>query len=262
MPSPLFAQPGLARDVRDALFECRPVTGAEDAPWRQIWRAQNDGRESVTLRLVPDLSVHLVFDVSGLVDVEPFLLQTGLAHVDLVLPAGVELIGVQLPVWDGLPLRDAALDEPVFAVRFDAQWVDWIYYMLLEARNAGRDAFDALASDRAFGEITHDAAIRQDLRQHFVQVAHATAEDAALAYSDRQQRRLYRELTGLSPAQFNRVLRFQNSLQTLLTTGTAGMDGYFDAAHCAKDYKALCGLSPRQMALRYAHPSSLATKRK
>jgi hypothetical protein len=107
--------------------------------------------------------VHVVFDISGVIDVEPFLIQTGFAYADLALPAGAELIAVQIPVWDGLALRGATLAAPIYAVRFDAQWVDWLYYLLLEARNNGADPFDALASDRAFGAITHDAAVREGL---------------------------------------------------------------------------------------------------
>jgi AraC-like DNA-binding protein len=236
---------------------------APGLPWRSIWQLwQSDFDEPGSLRFVPDLCTHIVFDLSGLIDVEPFVVQTGLAPVDLELPPGAWLLGLQLPVWDGIMLRDEheARDDgadsearPAYAVRFDVQWVHWLYFLLLEASNENRDVVAALAAMVVrFASGEDENARYRDLRRHFYKVMNAASPEARLAYSDRQQRRLYRELTDLSPAQFERVLRFQRSLRALMETGVAGMEGYFDQAHQIKEYCQLCGMTPGDVARRFA----------
>ena len=65
-----------------------------------------------------------------------------------------------------------------------------------------------------------------------------------LPYSERHERRLYRELTGLSPTQFQRVARFQNTLQRIRTEGVLSWDEYYDQAHFTREFKELTGLTP------------------
>ncbi len=102
---------------------------------------------------MPDLSVQLVFDLSGLLDVEPFLLDTGLRFVDLRLPAGVELLGLQFVVWEARLLPEAPNDEPAtYSVAFDHDWANGLYFMLLDARNTGLAGDDALQGLARFAD--------------------------------------------------------------------------------------------------------------
>jgi hypothetical protein len=67
-----------------------------DAPYHSLWWLSHNAPQAGSMLFVPDLSVHLIFDMSGLIEVEPFLITTGIQPFTLTLPPGVSLIGLQL----------------------------------------------------------------------------------------------------------------------------------------------------------------------
>lgn len=193
--------------------------------------------------------MHVCFDLSGLLDVEPFLLHPALERVTLDLPAGAHLVGVQFAVWHALPLIEAAGDMPgVYSVSFDAEWAQSIYVALLN-RRARLSTLDDVQGvlGRYGGWIS--GALGDDPRQALVVAAVEGGADAG--YSARQQRRLYREIAGLSPVQVRRVLRFQRALQALLATGstTAALaaDDFSDQAHMIREFRQFAGMTPTQL---------------
>jgi AraC-like DNA-binding protein len=87
-------------------------------------------------------------------------------------------------------------------------------------------------------------------------VQYGSSSIESLAYkvcvSRKQLERTFKECVGLSPGQFNRVLRFQRSLHfkqcmpELSLTALAHEAGYFDQPYMVNEYKALSGLTPKQ----------------
>jgi hypothetical protein len=235
--------PSAAVSTRWAFVEALP-----DAPYRGLWQLQQLETPGA-ITLVPDLSVHLCFDLSGLIDVEPFLLHPALERVTLALPAGAHLVGVQFAVWHALPLIEAAGDAPgVYSVSFDAEWAPGIYVALLNqrARLARLDDV-SMVLKRYGGWIS--GALGDDTRQALVVAA--VDGGAADGYSARQARRLYREIAGLSPVQVRRVLRFQRALQALLATGSTAAalaaDDFSDQAHMIREFRQFAGMTPTQL---------------
>lgn len=219
---------------------------APEAAWQGEWRLLHSDQTDGVMRFVPDLSVHLVFDVTGLIDVEPFLIHTGNTYQDLVLPAGVQLIGLQFAVWEALGLSEVSNDPlPTYSIRFDSNWAHYFYFVLLEARNNGLSIDKALHSLHAF-QSRIDGSLRKDLSQHFFQITTNPLLDEDFAYSERHQRRLYQAFTGLSPNQFKRIMRFQKTLQAIRATGTLTWDDYYDQPHFIREFKEFTGLTPSQ----------------
>lgn len=76
----------------------------------------------------------------------------------------------------------------------------------------------------------------------------ALAERAA--YSVRHLNELFRTAYGLSPKEFERIVRFQNSLSIVercsRISDAAIESGYYDQSHMLKEYKALLGISPNE----------------
>ena len=68
----------------------------------------------------------------------------------------------------------------------------------------------------------------------------------------RQLERKFISAVGLSPKLLTRIIRFQNTLQTIernpLTslTGIAYSGGFFDQSHFIKDFKEFTGFNPKQ----------------
>ncbi len=71
-------------------------------------------------------------------------------------------------------------------------------------------------------------------------------------YSSKQFIHLFKKWVGLSPKEYQRVLRFGQALQMIHTEETiewAALSadcGYYDQAHFIKDFKSFSGFSPRK----------------
>jgi AraC-like DNA-binding protein len=223
----------------------------QSLPYRSVWWLTQERTTEGSFRFVPDLSVHLIYDLSGLLEVEPFIIYPGSTFLDLVLPAGVQLLGLQFPVWESLALREETNDDaPLYSVSFDAEWAYLIYFTLLDLRNNGEAGSNELHQINQFIPWI-DESLRRDLSNHFVQLATHPQQEAELSYSERHQRRLYQEFTGLPPSQFKRILRFQRALEYMQTQGSLNWDDYFDQAHYIREFKQFTGLTPAQILRQY-----------
>lgn len=227
------------------------VSAETGAPWRGLWEVNQAPDKAGVMRFVPDLSVHLVFDLSGQVDLEPFLLATGMSYVDLPLPPGTQLIGLHFGVWDAFQLREARDDTTmIYTVKLDADWVFYLYFNLLDVRNQTTPNKPLLAVLQPF-RAWIDGALQNDFRRHFFAIATGAAEDADLAYSARHRRRLYQEQIGLSPKQVERIVRFQKALQTMRATSAITFDSYYDQAHFIREFREFTGMTPTAFVEQY-----------
>jgi AraC-like DNA-binding protein len=237
-----FVPIGLPKQQIDTHFSYQDAQ--TDAPWRGLWEVKQAPDNAAVMRFVPDLSVHLVFDLTGQVDLEPFLLATGMTYVDLALPPGTQLIGLHFGVWDAFQLRETQGDATmIYTVKLDADWVFYLYFNLLDVRNQASSNRSLLTVLQPFQDWI-ETSLQNDFRQHFFAVATGATDDRDLAYSERHRRRLYQQQIGLSPKQVERIVRFQKALQTMRATGVITFDDYYDQAHFIREFREFTGMTP------------------
>lgn len=75
---------------------------------------------------------------------------------------------------------------------------------------------------------------------------------AEACYSRKQFGRIFLDMTGTTPKQFLRVIRFQHAIsvksrnQKINLTGLTYQCGYYDQSHMINDFQKLSGMTPRQ----------------
>jgi AraC-like DNA-binding protein len=222
------------------------LTPEAELPYTIIWSLNQTNSSSLTLRFVPDFNLHLVFDLSGITDVEPFLVYAGKSYTDFEIFPNTHWIGLQFKIWDGSALIERQdPSRATYYAQFDADWVNLIYFWLLEARNRGLTIHDSLRSLRKFKAFI-DASLNEDFDKNFFEIAAASTYKTSLAYSERHQRRLFQKLTLLSPVLFKRIARFQSAFQVMVQKQEISWDGYYDQAHFIRDFKQFTGFTPRE----------------
>lgn len=237
-----LVQFGVPAGRHETSYQCLRADG--DQPYQSAyWLAQHEASPG-QFRFIPDLSVHLLFDLSGLLDVEPFLIASGDRFVDLALPAGAQLIGLQFAAWEALWLREGpGVDQATFGVSFDGDWAHMLYFALLEARNQGAAPGAIVQRAQRFSRWI-DRSLERDFSAHFYQIVAHLQPPEALAYSERHLRRLYQQLTGIAPSTFRSIVRFQRAVQRIRAEGRLSWDGYYDQPHFTREFKALSGITP------------------
>jgi AraC-like DNA-binding protein len=74
-----------------------------------------------------------------------------------------------------------------------------------------------------------------------------------LGVSERHLRRVFRETVGMSPKAFTRLARFQRALGAarkdarLSWASIAAAAGYYDQAHLIAEFRAIAGVTPREL---------------
>lgn len=220
------------------------LAAEEGLPYTGIWILDQTNASSLTLRFVPDFNLHLVFDLSGTTDVEPFLVYAGKSYTDFEIAPNTRWIGMQFRIWNGSALVERQdPSRATYYAQFDADWVNLIYFWLLEARNRGIAIHDSVRSLKKFKAFI-DATLNEDFDKNFFEIAAAATHKTSLAYSERHQRRLFQKLTLLSPVLFKRIARFQSAYQIMLQKQEISWDGYYDQAHFIRDFKQFTGFTP------------------
>ncbi len=180
-----------------------------------VWMLTQALSCDATVRFVAEASVHLCFDLSGLVDFEPFLLAASAGPIDLALPPGALVLGMQMPIWEAFHWREPeAVRSSRWSVSFHEKWAMRLYVALLEARNTGAELTPIF--ERFQQRIARARSRRY--RSAFMAVARGSDSVARLPRSPRQRRRLHQTLTGLSPTQLKRVVRFQKRYRVFCAT--------------------------------------------
>lgn len=94
------------------------------------------------------------------------------------------------------------------------------------------------------------------LRKIYTSKGNVTVEQLAeeIGVSTRYLRKKFVDTLGLSPKQYSRITRFQNTLSSLLTqkrgSGIIAIEhGYYDQAHFIKDFKYFTMFTPMQISL-------------
>jgi AraC-like DNA-binding protein len=73
-----------------------------------------------------------------------------------------------------------------------------------------------------------------------------------LSVSERHLRRVFREVVGLSPKMFFKLVRFERALKAAKAScdsswsNIAMSAGYYDQAHMIADFRSIAGATPRQ----------------
>lgn len=242
----------MSRTIEFFIPSLKPSTGLQfhnltaeaRLPYTNMWALDQTDTSAVTLRFIPDFNLHLVFDLSGTTDVEPFLIYAGKSYTDFEIPPSTRWIGMQFNIWNGSSLiQKQDTVRSTYYAQFDADWVNLIYFWLLEARNRGLPMHDTVRSLKKFKTFI-DASLNEDFEKNFFEIAAASAHKVSLAYSDRHQRRLFQKLTLLSPVLFKRIARFRSAFQIMVQKREIYWDGYYDQAHFIRDFKQFTGFTP------------------
>jgi AraC-like DNA-binding protein len=83
-----------------------------------------------------------------------------------------------------------------------------------------------------------------------------------LGVGERRLQQLFHAQVGLSPRTFSRLVRLHSMLRALRQrpvaawADVAAASGYYDQAHLANEFRALCGMTPGEFARRSISPSS------
>jgi AraC-like DNA-binding protein len=169
-------------------------------------------------------------------------LQPGAATVLLGVPAG-ELAGLALPLH--ALLRDEAprLVEQMALARDDATRVARLQQLLrrrwLQQRPAANDAPAQAARALALLQASPG---RQPVR----------AVAAAVGVGERRLQQIFHEQVGLTPRVVGRLARLHRTLRALRQGSAASWaelaldHGYYDQAHLANEFRALCGMTPTE----------------
>jgi hypothetical protein len=179
-------------------------------PYESVWILEHRETHPFTLRFVPSLNLHLIFDLTGITDVEPFMVHTGQQFLDFNILPQTNWVGLQFKLWKGSSLvAGENTKESTYYANFDADWVNLLYFWLLDTKN-NNTTFTIEKMVSKF-EMYINASLHADFEKNFFEIISHTNEKARMGYSIRHQRRLFQKMTMLSPKQFKRVIRFQKS---------------------------------------------------
>lgn len=247
-------------------YATHPVP-ADLSPWvRMCWTLRSDNGSEQPHRLMADPCANIVFVRSGSFIEHGCTTLPGshLAgplgrHTDMLASAAFSLFGVYLWPWTahllfGIPPADqlhAMIDLAAYWTPADIPHVD--------ALRATDDPDTVIACLRPLllsrlvdAEVDTEMSVivRELLEGTELPTAERLVEGAPLAR--RQFERRFKQLTGLPPGLFLRILRFQRCFRMLedgradSLTGVALAAGYFDQSHFIRDFKRFSGMNPRR----------------
>jgi AraC-like DNA-binding protein len=203
------------------------------APYQHAWELRS-GNQPFAARLLPDLKIHLIFDLSGQFATEPLFLWLADHHLELTLPANLHWVALAFPGWEASGLQQSALDletfkHPAPQVALDG-WTEMLYFALLEDKNRNAPI------DRALPWF-HDAMLE-----------HLSDRPDPLArhLSARQRRRLTQSHLALRPNVIERIERFRRALETLHEP-EPDLSGFADQAHFIRECRRFSSLTPKQL---------------
>lgn len=171
----------------------------------------------------------------------------------LGVPAN-ELVGLTVP-WDDIVTKaHRDVPEQLVAANDDATRVQRV----LQSLQAMQRPLD---SSR---QLLEYAARRLDPKTGDVSVRELAAE---LNLSERRVQQLFASHIGLAPSVWRRLQRLHGTLRLLRSAEThqwseiALRAGYYDQSHLINEFRALCGLTPKQLLQRVVSDSSNTTSR-
>ena len=201
-----------------------------------------------TALLIGAQAAPAIVRLHGAMDGLSLTLQAGATVSLFGLPAG-EIEGRAVALQDVWPDADSLVERLAQAAD-DASRAQALQAGLLH-RAARKSSGAALAM--AAASLMRQAAGRRSVRELA----------ALLGIGERRLQQVFRQQVGLSPRTFGRLARLQGLLRLLRRqparaawAGLAADGGYYDQAHLANEFRALCGLTPGEFMRRSISPSS------
>jgi hypothetical protein len=221
------------------------ISTQKNSTYKNIWSVENNNKQKATLRIIPDLTLHLVFDLSGTMAVEPFIIYASKTFLDFEIKPATQWLGLQFNIWQGSRLieKQEKITSTYYA-QFDADWVNFIYFWLLDAKNNKMKLQDSLKALNTFKKFIDDS-LNADFEKNFLALASKPDLEFGLAYSERHQRRLFQKITMLSPVYFKKIVRFQEIFQQIIKNKILSWESYYDQSHFIKDFKQFTGFTPK-----------------
>lgn len=237
------------------------------ASWvRMCWSLSADNTEEVPHRLMADTSANIVFVRRGSFIEHGCVTMPGVhlagplsRHTDMIASPQFDVFGVYLWPWSaeilfGIPpvrQLDAMID---LVPQWSAE--EHVPFAAILASNDPDQCMGHLAQllRGRLEDKAPDPVVREVLNRITDAEALPAIEELMhhSGLARRQFERRFKAVTGLSPALFMRIVRFQRSFR-MLENGTAGSltevamaAGYFDQSHFIRDFKRFSGMNPRR----------------
>ncbi len=226
--------------------------------WRSTIRDEN-GFESLH-RVLPDGCMDLLFDLSPQHIARASIIGTMTRGQTVVRTGRVELVGVRFRPGglsrflrlDAGELTDARAELSEFWGRSARD----VCRRLQEAPAERRiDILQDVLRNRA-GQAQPDAFVQHCVAR--IEASHGAFRmsdlERSTGFSARQLERKFARHVGISPKTFARVVRLRSVIAALRRSNTfgwadlAGEFGFADQPHFAREFKALCGVSPSEYA--------------
>ncbi len=217
---------------------------ATDCAWRLIWEIETLD-QPVEFMFVPDLLTHVVFDLRGTIEVEPFVIRSLLSPVRLACPPHSHLLGVCFFLWDSTDwfhFENEGLGTYGWP-RKNLTGTDLVYFFLLSRARPGTT--EHRAADRYLSWFEDEMnRLNTEHAGIFRHLGKPTEMALASGYSDRQLRRLQRRHAGIGPKDIDRIARFQQQLAQLQDNGRLDILTYSDQAHAIREFREFSSMTP------------------
>ena len=240
------------------VLQWHPVAVKKEVLFYQFQASTDE--EACTVELLPDACINILFECCP---DDPGVILSGLQTrpQEIQLKPGVNYFGVKPYSEGGLSFGELDLTEIV------GDSVDLLQLLPDAERLLYRLACtdDLNEQIRLFGEFAWSRLIDHDYQPSFVDFfamllcAYRGSADLneiqkMTGYSMRYCRERFKRKIGISPKQYNNIMRFQSTLKQLMNTedpqmsltALAANNGYFDQAHFIHDFKRFTDMSPSQ----------------
>lgn len=241
-----------------------------NGPVVQCWQLNNRSPVFTEHTVLPSACLHLVFPIAGQILIsgipfpvdQPFVAPVLSDFKNITIQSGSVIFGIHLQPYfcselfgcspSGL-VRNAHFMSDVFS----PQYLSGLKDAILRADDfdgritAVLKFFDKsfyrreTAKQRVINSFIHLTSLNTDYS-----IRRSSGE---IGYSTRWLQKVHKELTGISPGEMIRIIRFNKLLNKLYTsdkdvTRLALDSGYYDQAHAIREFKRLGGLTPGNFA--------------
>jgi len=252
------------------VLQWHPVAVKKDVLFYQFQASADE--DACTIELLPDACINILFECCP---DDPGVILSGLQTraQEIQLKPGVRYFGFKPYSEGGLSFKELDLTELV------GDSVDLLELLpdaerLLQQLACTDDLNEQI---RLFGEFARSCLIDHDYQPNFVDFfamllctqrgsADLTEIQKMTGYSMRYCRERFKGKIGISPKQYNNIMRFQSTLKQLMNTeephmsltALAANNGYFDQAHFIHDFKRFTDMSPGQFRNKNLKPGMLS----
>ncbi|MBZ6489483.1 helix-turn-helix domain-containing protein [Priestia aryabhattai] len=204
--------------------------------------------------ILPDACVEIIFELNPS---KPTALIGGsvLKNKEIRFLSGIQYFGIRLLPEYGIKLPDDLIIDETIPSSFFVKQEHLIEQMLMDSslQNCIR-LFNHFIHSDAFTTRSVPGFIPYSIQQSYLNRGNIEINQLAekTGYTVQYFRKKFEQYTGLTPKLFNRIIRFQSSLNNILNQNSNLLDiveeyGYYDQAHLIREYRKFNYLTPLQV---------------